>query len=185
MTPLDGALLLLVAAATALGAHAGLPALAVALLALLAWPLLAPLPIPLALLAALAIGVVAATFGRALRLRRFPRLAALAGGIGGALLGVALVALLATAYPLQRDPTEPDLVMLHYPPRALPDPWSGWARDSSLLSFGAQVRLAPLAEGSGIDPSGAAVVAAVGEIPPVAATLHAAFARARWTWAAR
>lgn len=167
MTWLDGVLLLIVAATTAVAAERRIAGLVVGVggaLALRPLLLLAGLQPWLGLVAALVAGLALALVGRQL-LPAAPRYAAwprLLGGVGGAVLGFAIVLTLVTALPIQRNPVEPGLI--YYPPRDLPASLQRTVAESSLVAFGRSVLLFPL-----LDPRGGIATAE----RPVVSTLHA------------
>jgi hypothetical protein len=149
MTWVDLTLVLTVAAATALAAERRLSGLLVGLGAVVALrPLLvlAQLNPWLGLAGALLVGLMLALIGRQLLpLARAPGWATrLAGGVGGAALGLAIVTTLVTSLPIQRNPVEPGLI--YYPPRDLPPALQQAVADSEFVGWGRSVLLFPLLE---------------------------------------
>jgi len=167
MTWLDGVLLLIVAATTAVAAERRIAGLVVGVggaLALRPLLVLAALQPWLGLVGALIAGLALALIGRQL-LPAAPRHAAwprLLGGLGGAVLGVALVVTLVISLPIQRNPVEPGLI--YYPPRDLPAGLQRAVSGSTLVAFGRSVLLFPLLDARG--------GVEAGERPAIAA-LHA------------
>lgn len=152
MNALDVTLVLVVAVVTALAAERRLAGLLVGVGGvLLLRPLLglAALQPWLGLVAALVAGLALALGGRQLLPVRPGRatLARLAGGVGGGLLGLAIVATLVTSLPVQRNPVEPSL--LYYPPRDLPAAVQRVVTESVLVSWGRSVLLFPLLDAQG------------------------------------
>jgi uncharacterized membrane protein YeaQ/YmgE (transglycosylase-associated protein family) len=155
MTWVDLTLVLTVAAATALAAERRLAGMLVGLGAVLALrPLLlvAQLNPWLGLVGALLVGLVLALIGRQLLpLARVSGWATrLAGGVGGAALGIAIVTTLVTSLPIQRNPVEPGLI--YYPPRDLPPPLQQAVAESELVTWGRSVLLFPLLDAQGAIP---------------------------------
>jgi len=169
MTWIDIALMLTVAAATSLAAERRLAGLLIGLGAVVALRpllLLTALNPWLGLVGAFAIGLVLALIGRhVLPLARVSGWAArIAGGFGGALLGVAIVVTLVTSLPIQRNPVEPGLI--YYPPRDLPPALQRAVADSELVGWGRSVLLYPLLDAQG---------AVAADRRPAVAALHAWF----------
>lgn len=147
MTWIDAALVVTLAAITGLAAERRLVGLSVGIGGVLALrPLLAlaQLNAWLALVAALLVGLVLALIARhVLPLARVSGTAArVAGGVGGFLLGLALVVALVTSLPIQRNPVEPTLI--YYPPRNLPASVQPAVIDSLAVALGRDVLLQPL-----------------------------------------
>ncbi len=157
MNWIDAALLLIVAATTAVAAERRLAGLVVGVggaLALRPLLLLAQLQPWLGLVGALVAGLALALLGRHLlpagpRNAWWPRLV---GGVGGAVLGVAIVVTLVTALPIQRNPVEPGLI--YYPPRDLPPTLQRAVFESTLVRLGRSVLLFPLLDAQGAVPAG-------------------------------
>jgi hypothetical protein len=157
MTWVDAALLLIVAATTAVAGERRLAGLVVGVggaLALRPLLVLAQLQPWLGLVGALLVGLVLALLGRHLlptgpRNAWWPRLV---GGVGGAALGIAIVVTLVTALPIQRNPVEPGLI--YYPPRDLPPALQRAVSDATLVRFGRSVLLFPLLDAQGVVPAG-------------------------------
>jgi len=169
MTWIDVALMLTVAAATALAAERRLAGLLVgvgALLALHPLLVLADLNPWLGLAGALIVSLALALVGRhVLPLARVSGWATrVAGGAGGALLGFAIVVALVTSLPIQRNPVEPGLI--YYPPRDLPQAVQQAVANSELMALGRTVLLFPLLDAQGALSAGRR---------PVLAALHAWF----------
>ena len=165
MTWLDAVLLLIVAATTAVASERRIAGLVVGVggaLALRPLLALAQLQPWLGIVGALVTGLVLALVGRQLlpaapRNARWPRLL---GGLGGALLGFAIVVMLVTSLPIQRNPVEPGLI--YYPPRDLPAPLQRAVAESSLVAFGRSVLLFPLLDPrGGIEAGERSVIAAL------------------------
>jgi hypothetical protein len=157
MTWVDLTLVLTVAAATALAAERRLSGLLVGLGAVVALRpllLLAQLNPWLGLAGALVVGLVLALIGRQLlpTARVSTWATRLAGGVGGAALGIAIVTTLVTSLPIQRNPVEPGLI--YYPPRDLPPTVQQAVADSELVSWGRSVLLFPLLDAQGAVPAG-------------------------------
>lgn len=76
------------------------------------------------------------------------------GGLGGGVLGVALVLALVTSLPIQRSPFDPN--QLWYPPRDLPAIVQGATLRSWTVGVGRDVLLFPLLEAQGAVPEGRA-----------------------------
>lgn len=150
MTPvtwLDALLVLLVVATTALGASRRLAGLTVGVGAVL---LLRPLLVVgsrdlwVAIVAALLGGVLLAVIGQRLAptSRRQGWGGKAAGGVGGALLGVALLLALVTSLPIQRNPANEHEVF--YPPRTAPGTLAVTLNRSPLVGVGRTILLHPL-----------------------------------------
>jgi hypothetical protein len=152
MTWVDLALVLTVAAVTALAAERRLSGLLVgvgAVLMLRPLLVLAHLNPWLGLAGALLAGLVLALIGRhLLPLTPVSGWAArVAGGLGGATLGAAIVVALVTSLPIQRNPVEPGLI--YYPPRDLAPAVQQAVANSELVGFGRSVLLFPLLDAQG------------------------------------
>ena len=157
MTWVDLTLVLTVAAATALAAERRLSGLLVGLGAVVSLrPLLvlAQLNPWLGLAGALVVGLVLALIGRqVLPLARVSGWATrLAGGVGGAALGIVIVTTLVTSLPIQRNPVEPGLI--YYPPRDLPPALQQAVGDSEFVGWGRSVLLFPLLDAQGTFTAG-------------------------------
>ncbi len=166
MTWIDVALVLTIAATTALAAERRLSGLLLGLggvLALRPLLVLASLNPWLALVAALLVGLALALVGRhVLQLSRVPGpLTRVAGGFGGLVLGTALVLALVTSLPIQRNPVEPGLI--YYPPRDLPTAVQHAVSGSTAIAVGRSVLLYPLLSAQGAVPEAQ---------EPVLAALH-------------
>lgn len=167
MNWLDVMLLLIVAATTAVASERRMAGLVVGVggaLALRPLLALAQLQPWLGLVGALVVGLALALVGRQL-LPAAPRSAGwprLLGGLGGAMLGVAIVVTLVTAMPIQRNPVEPGLI--YYPPRDLPSALQRPVSESTMVGFGRSVLLFPLLDARGGVEAGER---------PVIAALHA------------
>lgn len=164
MTWIDAALALTVAALVGLGAERRLLGLLVGLggvLALRPLLLLAALNPWLALVAALLVGLALALLGRhVLPLARVPGpFARVAGGLGGLVLGAALVLALVTSLPVQRNPVEPSLI--YYPPRDLPRAVQQAVANSAAVDLGRNVLLHPLLDAQGAVAEGDAALFAL------------------------
>ncbi len=169
MTWIDAALMLTVAAAIALAAERRLAGLLVgvgALLALRPLLVLTDLNPWLGLGGALIVSLLLALVGRhVLPLAPVTGWATrVAGGVGGALLGLAIVVTLVTSLPIQRNPVEPGLI--YYPPRDLPANVQPAVADSELMALGRSVLLFPLLDAQGTLDGGAR---------PILGGLHAWF----------
>lgn len=147
MSWLDLVLVLVVASITALAAERRLAGLFVGVGGVI---LLRPLlllghasPI-LAVVAALLVGLGLGLAGRrVLRQNRGGDVAVRAlGGLGGLVLGVAIVLALVTSLPIQRNPANPN--ELFYPPRDLPAPVQQAVLRSRLVLVGRDILLYPL-----------------------------------------
>lgn len=167
MTWLDAVLLLIVAATTAVASERRIAGLVVGVggaLALRPLLALAQLQPWLGLVGALVAGLALALVGRQL-LPAAPRSAfwpRLLGGLGGAVLGTAIVVTLVTSLPIQRNPVEPGLI--YYPPRDLPPSLQRAVAGSTLVDLGRSVLLFPLLDARGGIADGQR---------PVLAALHA------------
>jgi hypothetical protein len=146
MTPIDVALALTLATLAALGAQRRWNGLVVGLgaaLALRPLLLLADRNPWLGLLGALLVGLALALLGRLVLPPGGNKLVArIAGGLGGAVLGAAVVLLLVTSLPIQRDPLNPN--QLRYPSAALPSALRPTVEGSVLVRLGREVLFAPL-----------------------------------------
>jgi hypothetical protein len=147
MTVVDVALALTVATLAALGAQRRVGGLLVGLggaLALRPLLLLAALNPWLGLAGALLVGLALALVGRlVLPTTGGTSFASrLAGGLGGAALGLAVVLTLVTSLPIQRDPLNPN--QLRYPPQGLPSAVRPAIERSVLVQLGREVLFAPL-----------------------------------------
>ncbi len=147
MTVIDVALALTVATLAALGSQRRVGGLLVGLggaLALRPLLLLAEMNPWLGLVGALLVGLALALVGRLL----LPGaggsglIARLAGGVGGAALGVAVMITLVTSMPVQRDTLNPN--QLRYPPPDLPAAVRPAVERSMLVQLGREVLFAPL-----------------------------------------
>jgi hypothetical protein len=152
MTWVDLALVLTVAATTALASERRLSGLLVGLGAVAALrPLLvlAQLNPWLGLVGALVVGLALALIGRhVLPLAGVSGWGTrLAGGVGGAALGIAIVITLVTSLPIQRNPVEPGLI--YYPPRDLAPSMQQGIAGSELVGWGRSVLLYPLLDAQG------------------------------------
>jgi len=147
MTIIDVALALTLATLAALGSQRRFVGVVVGLggvLALRPLLLLADMNPWLGLVGGLLVGLALALVGRLL----LPSAggsslpARLAGGVGGAALGVAVVVTLVTSLPIQRDPLNPNQV--RYPPQDLPAVVRPAVERSMLVQLGREVLFAPL-----------------------------------------
>lgn len=165
MSVLDLALVLIVAALAALGAQRRLSGLLVGIggvAALHPLLVLADLNPWLGLLGGLLVGLGLALLGRhVLQLARVTGPgAAVAGGIGGAAIGVAVVLTLVTSLPVGRSPLNPN--ELTYPPQTLPVVVRPVVQRSALVAVGHDVLFAPLLSGrERMTPERSAVVDAL------------------------
>lgn len=147
VTWIDALLVLIVAAATAMGAKRRLVGLVVGVGAVL---LLKPLLVvgsrspALALIAALVGGLLLAVISQRIgspgNRQRWPGM--VAGGFGGLLLGLAIVVALVTSLPIERNVANPREI--YYPPRNAPGSLSTVLQRSPMVTFGRNVLLAPL-----------------------------------------
>ncbi len=148
-TWIDAVLVVVLAVATAYGAQRRTVGLVVGIGAVL---LLKPLLVVstrspmLALAAALLGGVLLAVLSQrlaspALR-QRWPSL--VAGGVGGFLLGAAMLVALVTALPIERSVADPRAI--YYPPLNAPLGLSSTLQQSPLVTFGRSIVLYPLLE---------------------------------------
>lgn len=147
MTILDVALVLTVATLVALAAQRRLVGLMVGAggaLALRPLLMLGDMNPWLGLFGALLAGLGFALIGRMLLPLGGGRgwLVRLAGGAGGAVLGVAVVLTLVTSLPIQRDALNPN--QLRYPSREIPLSVRPLVERSMLVQFGREVLFAPL-----------------------------------------
>jgi hypothetical protein len=161
MSILDVVLVLVIATLCALGAQRRLTGLLIGVggaLALRPLLILADLNPWLALVGALLVGLGLALLGRqVLQVSTAPgALTSVAGGFGGAVLGVALVLALVTSLPIERSPLNPSGLV--YPPQSLPAFAQPAIRDSTFVSVGRDVLFAPLLTGPAALPPGRAVV---------------------------
>jgi hypothetical protein len=161
MSILDVVLVLVIATLCALGAQRRLTGLLIGVggaLALRPLLILADLNPWLALVGALLVGLGLALLGRqVLQVSTAPgALTSVAGGFGGAVLGVALVLALVTSLPIQRSPFNPNELV--YPPDTLPSFARPAIHGSTFVSVGRDVLFAPLLTGSSALPQGRAVV---------------------------
>ena len=147
MTVLDALLVLTVATVAGLAAQRRLVGLVVGaggVLALRPLLLLAEGNPWLGLAGALLVGLALALAGRLL----LPGTASqgawtyVAGGLGGAALGVLIVLTLVTSLPIQRDALNPN--QLRYPPQDLPSSVRPAVERSMLVQLGREVLFAPL-----------------------------------------
>ncbi len=147
MTVIDVTLVLTAATLAALGAQRRLVGLTVGLggaLALRPLLLLADMNPWLGLLGAMLVGLALALVARLL----LPNAGGtglatkVAGGLGGALLGAAVVLMLVTSLPVQRDALNPN--QLRYPPNSLPAGVRPAVERSALVQLGREVLFAPL-----------------------------------------
>ena len=165
MTVLDVALVLTMATLVALAAQRRLVGLIVGAggaLVLRPLLLLADMNPWLGLLGGLLIGLGLALIGRVLLPAGGGRgwLVRVAGGAGGAALGVAVVLTLVTSLPIQRDALNPN--QLRYPPRDLPIVVRPLVERSLLVQVGREVLFSPLlATQEPRSPERAAVIAAL------------------------
>lgn len=155
MSWIDVLAILLLAAAIALGAQRRLTGLLVGLGGALAVKPLLMLGSGrpwLGLLAALAVGLVLGLIGRQFLPggRNGVLWQRIAGGFGGAALGLALVLGAATSLPVQRSPFDPN--QLWYPPRDLHPLVQGAASRSYTLGVGRQILLYPLLDAQDMLP---------------------------------
>jgi len=165
MTALDVVLALIIATVAALASQRRLGGLIVGvggLLALRPLLLLADMNPWLGLFGALLVGLGLALAGRLL----LPGAGGkgwyvhVAGGVGGALLGAAVVLTLVTSLPIQRDALNPN--QLRYPPQDLPSSLRNVVERSLLMQVGREVLFAPLlANAPGRSPERVAVVGAL------------------------
>jgi hypothetical protein len=146
MTWLDLFLVAAFATLTALGAKRKLAGLVVGLVSVLLFKLLLVIfsgnvyiGLVFALLAGLLLGLASRFI--MLRQRGMPLLSSLAGGFGGALLGLLLVLSVATSFPLGRDVNN----FVVYPDQTLP----GQIRNSQLVNVGRDILLYPSRELNG------------------------------------
>ncbi len=147
MTVIDVALVLTMATLVALAAQRRLVGLMVGAggaLVLRPLLLLADMNPWLGLFGALLIGLGLALIGRLLLPAGGGRgwLVRVAGGAGGAVLGVAVVLTLVTSLPIQRDALNPN--QLRYPSQELPLTVRPLVERSLLVQFGREVLFAPL-----------------------------------------
>ena len=165
MTVVDVALALTVATLAALGSQRRLVGLVVGLggvSALRPLLLLADMNPWLGLVGALLAGLALALVGRLLlpSAGGSSLLTRVAGGVGGAALGVAVVITLVTSLPIQRDPLNPN--QLRYPPQDLPTVVRPALERSMLVQLGREVLFAPLlANQDPLSPERSAVTAAL------------------------
>lgn len=165
MTVLDLLLVLTVATTAALGSQRRLTGLLVGLggaVALRPLLVLADLNPGLALIGALLVGLGLAFIGRhLLQLAQVPGLAArVAGGVGGGLLGLAVVLTLVTSMPIERNPLSPSELV--YPPRdSLPNGVRQVVHGSSLVAVGREVLFAPLLPAGSLPQERASLVDAL------------------------
>lgn len=147
MTVLDVVLVLLIATVAALGAQRRFTGLLVGFggaTAIRPLLVLADLNPWLALLGALLVGLGLALLGRqVLQISRVPgAVASTAGGVGGALLGIALVLTLVTSMPIERSPFNANELV--YPPDTLPASFRTVIKRSAFVAVGREVLFAPL-----------------------------------------
>ena len=165
MTVLDVALVLTMATLVALAAQRRLVGLMVGAggaLALRPLLLLADMNPWLGLLGALLVGLGFALIGRMLLPAGGGRgwMVWVAGGAGGAALGLAVVLTLVTSLPIQRDALNPN--QLRYPPQDLPLTVRPLVERSLLMQVGREVLFAPLlAAQEPRSPERAGVIAAL------------------------
>jgi hypothetical protein len=165
MSVLDVLLVLVIATVAALGAQRRLTGLLIGLggaVALRPLLTLAELNAWLALVGALLVGLGLALLGRqVLQVSNAPGLlTSLAGGFGGAVLGLVLVLALVTSMPIQRDPLNPSALI--YPPTTLPAAIQPAVKDSAFVSVGREILFAPLLVGpAAIAPERALVIDAL------------------------
>jgi hypothetical protein len=155
MSVLDLALVLVIATVAGLGAQRRLTGLLVGVggaLALRPLLLLADLNPWLALVGALLVGLALALLGRhVLQLTQAPGVvSSVAGGVGGAVLGVAIVLTLVTSLPIQRSPFNPNELV--YPPDTLPPAIRLQVQRSAFVAVGREVLFAPLLTGPAAIP---------------------------------
>lgn len=146
ITWLDAALVLTLAAFVAAGAHKKLIGLFVGVGAvLLLRPLmsLASSNVGLAIAVGLLLGLVLGIVGRRLGIAQDNHWGLkVLGGVGGLLLGVAMVGALITSLPIQRNPANEREIF--YPPRNAPGALAATLQRSRLMAEGRAILLYPL-----------------------------------------
>jgi hypothetical protein len=157
MTWLDIFLVFILAALTALGAKRKLAGLMVGVVGFLLFrPLLVVFTgnAYLGLILALPAGFLLGFMGRAITLRQralnLPL--SIAGGLGGALLGLLIIATVATSFPLGRSIIDPNIVV--YPSDNLTPLLRSAAKQSPIVKLGHDILLYPLLEQTGQIPAG-------------------------------
>ncbi len=147
ITWVDVALTVVVAACAAAGVHRKLTGLTVGLGGVLVLrPLLdlgqsSPwLAVAIALAGGVALGLIGRRLYNPGRGATWPF--QVLGGIGGAVLGLAMVGALITALPLQRNPANP--AEIFYPPRNLPAGLTTTLQSSPLVTMGRSILFYPL-----------------------------------------
>ncbi|CAN5837669.1 hypothetical protein BH23DEI1_BH23DEI1_13490 [soil metagenome] len=165
MSVLDVVLVLIIATVAALGAQRRFTGLLIGVggaIALRPLLVLAELNPWLALVGALLVGLGLALLGRhVLQISGVPGVvASTAGGIGGAILGVAVVLTLVTSLPIGRSHFNPNELV--YPPDTLPASVRPAIGRSALVAIGREVLFAPLLTGqAALPPQRAAVIDAL------------------------
>ena len=146
ITWLDAALVLTLAVFVAAGAHKKLIGFFVGVgAALLLRPLsgLAASNVVLAVAVALLLGLVFGILGRHLGIRQNDHWGfKVLGGVGGLLLGAAMVGALITSLPIQRNPANAREIF--YPPRNAPAALAATFQRSKLIAEGRAILLYPL-----------------------------------------
>ncbi|MBA2666357.1 MAG: hypothetical protein H0U69_04910 [Trueperaceae bacterium] len=161
MSILDVVLVLTIATVAALGAQRRFTGLLVGVggaIALRPLLILADLNPWLALVGALLVGLGLALLGRhVLQISGVPGpVAATAGGVGGAILGIAVVLTLVTSLPIGRSAFNPNELV--YPPDTLPASVRPAVQRSALVAVGREVLFAPLLTGQAALPRERAVI---------------------------
>lgn len=155
MNWIDIVLVLALGAMTALAAQRKLSGLFVGLggmILLRPLLLLGHLSGPLAVLVALLVGVALGFAGRTVsrKVRRDLPVFSLLGGLGGFLLGVALLIVVVTSLPIGHDISG----RIVYPPQDLREPFVTAVQRSRLVDEGRDILLYPLLERQGLIPNG-------------------------------
>ncbi len=150
MNWIDLIFIIILAATTALAAQRSLSGLAIGIAGvLLLKPLLMLLQLStfLALIFAILLGLMLGIGGRLIsrNVRISPLPSRILGGLGGFVLGLALLLVTVTSMPLERDLNG----AIVYPPRNLTMPYAGALQQSRLADLGRDILLYPLLDDAG------------------------------------